>query len=173
MSNDDLGPDELDHASAPSYSSRQVVDEWCRRLAAEVRRHRRATPPPAAPLLAPAEREVLGELRGWLANVDYQGRITKGVQWAVTLSRLLAASPSQPVAPATPPAGEPITREQFRLAMHKAFRSQAIEMFDYRPEVAETMFPSAADYGLGLRLLKELFGITVPDYKAEPAKEGA
>jgi hypothetical protein len=38
---DDLDDDELEKAANPQWSSRYVVDDWCRRLAAEVRRRRR------------------------------------------------------------------------------------------------------------------------------------
>lgn len=39
---DNLSDEELEKAAAPSYSSRYVVDDWCRRLATEVHHHRRA-----------------------------------------------------------------------------------------------------------------------------------
>lgn len=38
---DNLSDEELDKAETPHYSSRHVVDDWCRRLAAEVRYERR------------------------------------------------------------------------------------------------------------------------------------
>lgn len=39
--NDDLDDDELRNALTPQWSSRSVVDDWCRRLAGEVTRRRR------------------------------------------------------------------------------------------------------------------------------------
>lgn len=38
---EDLDDDELERAETPQWSSRHVVDDWCRRLCAEVRRRRR------------------------------------------------------------------------------------------------------------------------------------
>lgn len=66
----------------------------------------RATTPPATPLaLAPEEREALEQVPGILRSEQVRNWGDYSRALAV-LDRLLAASPSQPVAPATPPVDE-------------------------------------------------------------------
>lgn len=83
---DDLTPEELEKALSPTYSSRYVVDDWCRRLAQEVKRQRDRIPATEAALAEQCGLAMRAQLdqRDARAEVERLQRVC--VQYADDLS---------------------------------------------------------------------------------------